>query len=106
MSHARIEPTREHVTPAPAAWADPARVSTSVSDGKAVKTRPCKNCGKATEVAGTSVWWGKGRWAALNGDTSDRPALLAQMTAGDDSEEEDDDDDEDMEGYMYGGPYS
>ena len=47
--------------------------------GKAVQTRPCRTCGKAVEVPGTSVWWGKGRWVALNGDTSDTPELLKTM---------------------------
>ena len=44
--------------------------------GKAVKTRPCRFCAKPVEVAGTSVWWGRGRWSFLDGDTSDHPARL------------------------------
>lgn len=48
--------------------------------GRTVKTRPCRYCAKPVEVAGTSVWWGKGRWAHLNGDTSDDPAGLPANT--------------------------
>ena len=52
--------------------------------------------GKPVEVPGTSVWWGKGRWAALNGETADEPALLKEMCAdahGDDDGDYDDDSD-------------
>ena len=48
--------------------------------GKTVKTRPCRYCHKGVEVPGTSVWWGKGRWTHLNGDTSDHPANLPVNT--------------------------
>lgn len=47
--------------------------------GKTVQTRVCLRCGRKCEVAGTSVWWGKGRWLPLNGDTADRPAMIANM---------------------------
>lgn len=44
--------------------------------GKSVCTRACRMCAKPVEVVGTAVWWGKGKWAGLNGETSDTPALL------------------------------
>ena len=50
--------------------------------GKAVQTRVCLRCGKGCEVAGTSVWWGKGKWHRLNGDTTDHPAVIASMASG------------------------
>jgi len=44
--------------------------------GKRVMTRTCATCAKPMEVAGTSVWWGRGRWEQLTGDTSDDPVLI------------------------------
>ena len=44
--------------------------------GKKVLTQACTHCGRPVEVAGTSVWWGKGCWASLEGCTDDYPALL------------------------------
>lgn len=48
--------------------------------GKAVKTQPCLQCGKAVEVPGTSVWWGKGLWSSLNGRCEDHPHEVAHMS--------------------------
>ena len=56
-----------------------AREDVEYDYGKSVQTQACRRCGKACEVPGTSVWWGKGSWAALNGDRSDFPALIASM---------------------------
>ena len=48
--------------------------------GKTVKTQACKQCGKAVEVAGTSVWWGNGKWKSLglDGCTQDFPSMLSR----------------------------
>lgn len=55
--------------------------------GKAVQTRACLRCGKGCEVAGTSVWWGKGKWLRLNGDTTDHPAAIASMEPADERDD-------------------
>ena len=55
--------------------------------GKAVQTRACLRCGKGCEVAGTSVWWGKGKWLRLNGDTTDHPAVIASMEPADERDD-------------------
>ena len=57
--------------------------------GKSVKTRACLRCGKGCEVAGTSVWWGKGKWLKLNGLRDDHPALIASMEPQDEQDETD-----------------
>ena len=57
--------------------------------GKSVKTRACLRCGKGCEVAGTSVWWGKGKWLKLNGLRDDHPALIANMEPQDEQDETD-----------------
>ena len=43
--------------------------------GKAVDTRPCLCCGKPVELPGTSVWWGKGRLAYLDGNKEETPRI-------------------------------
>ena len=82
--------------------------------GRKVQTRPCVCCGKACEIPGTSVWWGKGRWSALNGDTSDNPDIVKDMDRmeplsdfdySDDDDEDDDDEDDDDDGYGRRYPY-
>ena len=55
--------------------------------GKKVLTQACTHCGRPVEVAGTSVWWGKGCWASLEGCTDDYPALL-QGVAGEPEQQE------------------
>ena len=52
--------------------------------GKAVQTRACLRCGKGCEIAGTSVWWGKGKWERkLDGCRDDYPyCLQAQSNHG------------------------
>ena len=52
--------------------------------GKKVLTQPCDLCGKAVEVPGTSVWWGKGKWERkLDGCRDDYPyCLQAQSNHG------------------------
>jgi hypothetical protein len=52
-----------------------------------VQTRACLRCGKGCEVAGTSVWWGKGKWLRLNGDTTDHPAAIASMEPADERDD-------------------
>ena len=47
--------------------------------GKKVMTQPCLHCGRPVEIAGTSTWWGLGRWSALDGCTDDHPTLIAGM---------------------------
>ena len=44
--------------------------------GKTVSTQPCIKCGKPVEIAGSSVWWGKGCFSVLDGCTDDFPAIL------------------------------
>ena len=51
------------------------------------RTRACLRCGKGCEIAGTSVWWGKGKWHRLNGDTSDHPAVIANMEPADERDD-------------------
>ena len=50
--------------------------------GKKVMTQVCRCCDQPVEVPGTSVWWGKGKWAPLlNGCTDDNPACLEHASA-------------------------
>ena len=50
--------------------------------GKKVMTQVCRCCDQPVEVPGTSVWWGKGKWAPLlNGCTDDNPACLGHASA-------------------------
>jgi SWI/SNF-related matrix-associated actin-dependent regulator of chromatin subfamily A3 len=43
--------------------------------GREVFTKPCRACGKAVEMPGTSIWWGNGCMAYLEGNREDVPRL-------------------------------
>ena len=40
--------------------------------GKRVQDAPCCRCTEVFEQPGTSTWWGKGKYAYMNGKTTDK----------------------------------